>query len=113
MFIRFVASIDSIDDRIQFSYGENITLKCFARSSSDPHNFTWGPPGGSTSLERGSIVVNDEMTLSVLIFEAFEKDTGTYTCQIEGSNENPATAPIIVGNNTVWPVWGFRIRLFL
>ena len=116
MFIRFVASIDSIDDRIQFSYGENITLECFARSSSDPHNFTWGAPEGSTSLERGSIVVNDEMTISVLTFEAFEEDTGTFTCQIERSNEDPATAPIIVGNGIiVWPLWGynkFQIHLF-
>ena len=63
---------------------------------SGAYTFIWSAPDGSTSLERGTI--STTMSSTILIFEAREEDTGTFSCVIVGSTGAPATATITVGN---------------
>ena len=60
------------------------------------HTFIWSAPDGSTSIQRGTISTTIHST--ILIFEAREEDTGTFSCEIVGGTGAPATATIIVGN---------------
>ena len=63
------------------------------------HYFTWSAPDGSTSIQRGTI--STTMSSTMLVFEAQEGDTGTFTCTILGATGAPAAATITVGNKTV------------
>ena len=80
-----------------YQFGESVTLFCGVFGGGS-HNFTWGAPAGSASLERGTITIPTDMGFSTLTFEVREEDTGEFTCMIDGGTGSPATTMVTVGN---------------
>ena len=79
-----------------YQFGESVTLFCVVFGGGS-HNFTWGAPAGSASLERGTITIPTDMSFSTLTFEAREEDSGIFTCMIDSGTGFPATM-VTVGN---------------
>ena len=93
----FAAILVISSHQSEYTYGDEVFLECIVFGGSGPYNFTWQAPSGSTSLKRGTIVVNN-VTNSTFTFEAFAEDTGTYTCLADNSTYSPAETNITVGN---------------
>ena len=93
----FAAILVILSHQSEYTYGDEVFLECGVVGASGAYNFTWQAPSGSTSLQRGTIVDYD-VTISTLTFEAFAEDTGTYTCLADNSTYSPAETTITVGN---------------